>query len=46
MLEGQFTVDPANLGAGLQAWKDADPNDPGLMDRVEAILRGQAPDSV
>jgi hypothetical protein len=45
MLEGQFTVDPANLGAGLQAWKDGDPNDPGLMDRVEAILRGQAPDS-
>jgi hypothetical protein len=25
---------------------DADPDDPGLMDRVEAILRGQAPDSV
>lgn len=46
MLEGQFTVDPANLGAGLQAWKDGDPTDPGLMDRVEAILRGQAPDSV
>ena len=46
MLEGQFTVDPANLGAGLQAWKYGDPDDPGLMDRVEAILRGQAPDSV
>ena len=42
LLEGQFTVDPANLAAGLQAWKDGDPNDPGLMDRVEAILRGQA----
>ena len=46
LLEGQFTVDPANLAAGLQAWKDGDPDDPGLMDRVEAILRGQAPDSV
>ena len=42
LLEGQFSVDPANLAAGLQAWKDGDPNDPGLMDRVEAILRGQA----
>ena len=42
MLEGQFTVDPANLGAGLQAWKDGDPADPALMDRVEAILRGTA----
>ena len=39
LLEGQFSVDPANLAAGLQAWKDGDPNDPGLMDRVEAILR-------
>jgi hypothetical protein len=46
MLEGQFTVDPANLGAGLQAWKDGDPNDPGLMDRVEAILRGKAAKSL
>jgi len=45
LLEGQFTVDPANLAAGSQAWKDGDPTDPGLMDRVEAILRGQAPDS-
>ena len=42
LLEGQFTVDPANLAAGLKAWKDGDPNDPGLMDRVEAILRGQS----
>ena len=37
-----LTVEQADLLAGLQAWKDADPNDPGLMDRVEAILRGQA----
>jgi hypothetical protein len=46
MLEGQFTVDPVNLGAGLQAWKDGDPIDPGLMDRVEAILRGHAAKSL
>ena len=46
MLEGQFTVDPANLGAGLQAWKYGDPDDPGLMDRVEAILRGHAAKSL
>ena len=39
-------LDPSNLRPALQAWKDGDPNDPGLMDRVEAILRGQAPDSV
>jgi hypothetical protein len=39
-LEGQFTVDPANLAAGLQAWKDGDPGDPELLDRIEAILRG------
>jgi hypothetical protein len=30
----------------LHAWKNADPDDPGLMDRVEAILRGKAPHSV
>lgn len=44
-----LTVEQADLLAGLQAWKDGDPNDPGLMDRVEAILRGQdtsAPDGV
>ncbi len=45
MVDRQFSVEPANLGAALQVWKDGDPNDPGLMDRVEAILRGQAPDS-
>jgi hypothetical protein len=37
-----LTVEQSDLLGGLQAWKDADPNDPGLMDRVEAILRGQA----
>ena len=41
MLEGQFTVDPANLAAGLQAWKDGDPADPHLLDRVENVLRGR-----
>jgi hypothetical protein len=45
LLDTQFTVDPTNLLHALHAWKDGDPNDPGLMDRVEAILRGQAPDS-
>jgi hypothetical protein len=40
-----LTVEQSDLLGGLQAWKDADPDDPGLMDRVEAILRGQAPDS-
>ena len=42
-LEGQFTVDPANLLAALGAWKDGDPDDPGLLDRVEAILRRRSP---
>jgi len=37
-----LTVEQADLLGGLQAWKDGDPTDPGLMDRVEAILRGQA----
>jgi len=41
-----LTIEPDNLLTALQVWKDGDPNDPGLMDRVEAILRGQAPDSV
>ena len=42
LLDTQFSVDPANLLHALQAWKDGDANDSGLMDRVEAILRGQA----
>jgi hypothetical protein len=37
-----LTLDPSNLRLALHAWKDGDPNDPGLMDRVEAILRGKA----
>ena len=37
-----LTVEQSDLLGGLQVWKDGDPNDPGLMDRVEAILRGQA----
>lgn len=36
-----LTVEQADLQAGLQAWKDGDPHDPGLMDRVESILRGK-----
>ena len=43
LIDTQFSVDPTNLLHALHAWKDGDPNDPGLMDRVEAILRGQAP---
>jgi hypothetical protein len=42
----QVSVHQPNMITALQAWKDADPDDPGLMDRVEAILRGQAPHSV
>jgi hypothetical protein len=38
----QVSVHQPNMVNALQAWKDADPNDPGLMDRVEAILRGKA----
>jgi hypothetical protein len=41
-----LTVEQSDLLGGLQAWKYGDPDDPGLMDRVEAILRGKAPDSV
>ena len=40
-LDMQFSVDPADFAAGLHAWRDGDPNDPGLMDRIEAILRGR-----
>lgn len=43
MLDRQFSVEPDNLGAALQAWKDGDSDEPGLMDRVEALLRRQAP---
>lgn len=39
-----LTVEQADLLAGLQAWKAGDPNDRGLMNRVEAILRGQNQD--
>ena len=41
-----LTLDPSNLRPALHAWKDGDPDDPGLMDRVEAILRGQAAKSL
>lgn len=42
ILDTQFTVDPANLLAALQSWKDGDPNDSKLIERVETILRGVA----
>lgn len=41
-LDGQFTVDPVNLVAALQTWKGGDPNDPGLLDLVEKLLRRPA----
>ena len=34
------TVEQSDLLAALQAWKDGDPRDPTLLDRVEALLRG------
>jgi hypothetical protein len=34
-----LTIDPNNLLPAMQAWKDADPNDPQLLDRVESVLR-------
>ena len=37
-----LTVEQADLVAGLQSWKNADPRDPALLDRVEALLRGTA----
>ena len=39
----QVSVHQPNMITALQAWKNADPDDPGLMDRIEAILRGKAP---
>lgn len=44
-LDMQFSIQVANLAAALEAWKDADPADPGLSDRIEATLRGQTPTS-
>ena len=35
-----LTVDQADLVSGLQTWKNGDPRDPALLDRVEALLRG------
>jgi hypothetical protein len=35
-----LTVEQTDLEAGLQMWKEADPRDPALLDRVEALLRG------
>ncbi len=38
----QFSVEPENLATALQTWKDSDPKDPELMDRLESVLRGQS----
>lgn len=35
------TVEQSDLLAGLQAWKDGEPADPTLLDRVGALLRGE-----
>ncbi len=39
----QLTVEPSNLLAALQMWKDADPADSGLMERLEPILTSRTP---
>lgn len=39
----QVSVAPADLYNALLVWKDADPHDARLMDRIEAILRGRSP---
>jgi hypothetical protein len=39
----QLTVQPDNLLNALVAWKDATADDQsGLLDRIEAILRGRS----
>ena len=40
-----LTVDPDDLLHALQFWKDGDPIDPAMMDRVESVLRGKSPTS-
>ncbi len=37
-----LTIEPTNLLNALQVWKDADPAAPGMMDRIEKLLRGQS----
>ena len=44
-LDMQFSVEPANLAQALLAWKNADPTEAGLMDRLEAILRAGVDDT-
>jgi len=34
-----LTIDPDNLFTAIQVWKDGDPNDPRLLDRIESVLR-------
>lgn len=38
-----LTVEQSDLLAALQAWKEGDPRDRALLDRVDALLRGHAP---
>lgn len=40
-----LTVEQADLLAALHAWQYGDPSDPALLDRVDALLRGQAPNA-
>lgn len=41
VIGSQFTVQPTNLATALQVWKDADADDPTLINRIEAILPGR-----
>lgn len=41
----QLSVNQLNLFSALQAWKDDDVTSPGMMNRVEAILRGKIPNT-
>lgn len=36
-----LSVEPANLLAALQVWKDADTDNTGLLDHIEPMLRGR-----
>ncbi len=41
----QVSVRPTDVYNALVAWEGADPDDPHLLDRVEALLRGKLPSS-
>lgn len=37
-----LTVEPSNLLAALKVWKQANPDDPAVLDRIEAALRSNS----